>query len=271
MTTAESAITVRRVKFELPDDPDVLDDVFPGDDIVDETYLVAFSLTLPYVEPYLIRTYRAVADQITDPRLAADTAAFCGQEAQHFQNHRRLNEQIKQRLEPGVVAELEAIEADLERDFRRFSNDRSDRFNLVYSEGFEAATCAWSMAMFERAAAGSGPSRFGPWQQLWAWHAAEEIEHRAVAFAVYEHLVGSYWYRVIGSIRCQWHYQRYIDRFQKVLLASQGEKPRRKAPAWWRVARRRYLRTYLPGYDPATLRPEPLVDVVLAQYTPPAA
>ena len=42
---------------------------------------MAFSLTMPYLEPYLIRTYRSVADDITDPALAADVREFIGQEA----------------------------------------------------------------------------------------------------------------------------------------------------------------------------------------------
>jgi hypothetical protein len=106
-------ITVRKVKFEFPDQ---LDDVLPGDDLVAETYLAAFSMTMPYLEPYLIRTYRSVADDITDPGLAADVKEFIGQEAQHFQNHRRVNDMIKRQLEPEVAAKLQAAEDRLDAD-----------------------------------------------------------------------------------------------------------------------------------------------------------
>ena len=92
-------ITIRKVKFEFPDE---LDDVLPGDDRVAEAYLVAFSLTMPYLEPYLIRTYRSILDDITDPALAEDVRNFIGQEAQHFQNHRRVNEMIKGQLGTSV-------------------------------------------------------------------------------------------------------------------------------------------------------------------------
>ena len=97
-------ITVRKVKFEFPDE---LDDVLPGNDPVRETYMVAFSLTMPCLEPYLIRTFRSVADDITDPGLAADVKEFIGQEAQHFQNHRRINEIIKGQLGASVAADLQ--------------------------------------------------------------------------------------------------------------------------------------------------------------------
>lgn len=260
-----SDITVRKVKFEFPDE---LDDVLPGEDLVRETYLVAFSLTMPYLEPYLIRTYRAVADDITDPELSADVREFIGQEAQHFQNHRRINEIIKGQLGPTVAAELQAVEDRLDADYRRFNASKSRRFNLVYAEGFEAMTCAMAMTMFDDAAAGNGMSgSFGPWQQLWAWHAAEEIEHRTVAFNVYEHLEGNWAYRVAGSLRAQAHFHRSIDAMQRILLDSQGEPRKHHVPPWLRNGRSRYLNTFLPGYDPAKLEVTPLVGMILAPYT----
>jgi predicted metal-dependent hydrolase len=260
-----SAITVRKVTFEFPDE---LDDVLPGDDLERESYLVAFSLTMPYLEPYLIRTYRSVADDITDPSLAADVRDFIGQEAQHFQNHRRINKIIKGQLGADVAARLQAVEDRLDADYRRFNVERSRRFNLVYAEGFEAMTCAMAITMFEEAAAGEGPSagRFGAWQQLWAWHAAEEIEHRTVAFDVYHHLEGSYPYRVAGSLRAQAHFHRAVDRMQRIILESQGETARPRIPPWLRRGRNRYLATFRRSYDPAALDPGPLPELVLAQY-----
>jgi predicted metal-dependent hydrolase len=262
-----SEIVVRKVRFEFPDE---LDDVFPGTDAIDETYLVAFSLTMPYLEPYLIRTYRAVGDRITDPSLAADVERFIAQEAQHFQNHRRVNQMIKSQLGPDVAERLDVIEDRLDGDYRRFNEQRSDRFNLVYAEGFEAMTCAMAMTFFERAANGKGlgsDGHFGKWQELWAWHAAEEIEHRTVAFGVYEHLEGNWPLRVVGALRAQLHFQRYVDRFQRVLLPTQGLTARPRLPGWLRDGTRRYLRTFLPGYDPAHLEPGPIVDAVLRPYS----
>lgn len=265
------SITVRRVSFQFPDS---LDDVLPGRDIVQESYLVAFSLTMPALEPYLIRTMRAIASKVTDDALAADLKAFIGQEAQHFQNHRRVNEMVLAQLSDPAATRIRGILDELDAEYHTFSEERSDRFNLVYAEGFEAMTCAMAMSMFERAAnAPAGePGLTGEWASLWAWHAAEEIEHRTVAFAAYEHLVGSYWHRTTGSLRAQTHFQRYISRLQREVLADRGAPPKRHAPPWLRNrdGRRRYLRTFAPRYDPATIQPHDLVDVVLSLYEPPA-
>lgn len=259
-------ITVRRVSFEFPDS---LDDVLPGDDLFGESYLVAFSFTMPALEPYLIRTCRAVAPSLGDSDLAEDVKGFIGQEAQHFQNHRRVNELVLGQLGEPAAAKIRIILDELDADYRRFSKERSDRFNLVYAEGFEAMTCAMAMSMFEEIAGGDTAAQavpFGAWQQLWAWHAAEEIEHRTVAFGLYERLVGSYPYRVAGSLRAQWHFQRCINRLQREVLASRGVVSRRRVPPWLRRrdARRRYFRTFRRRYDPALIEPSPIVDVVLS-------
>jgi hypothetical protein len=256
-------ITVRKVKFEFPEE---LDNVLPGVDPVRETYLVAFSLTMPYLEPYLIRTFRSVADDITDPGLAADVKEFIGQEAQHFQNHRRINEIIKAQLGPTVAAELQAIEDRLDADYRRFNTSKSRRFNLAYVEGFEAMTGAMALTSIALAEAGQSTISSGPWGELWAWHLAEEMEHRTVAFDLYEHLEGSYPYRVIGSLRAQAHFQRAIDRLQRVLLASQGQPARPHLPSWFRAGRSRYLDTFKRSYDPGLIDPGPIPALILSQY-----
>jgi hypothetical protein len=38
-------------------------------------------------------------------------------------------------------------------------------------------------------------------------------------------------------------------------------------PPWLRNGRSRYLKTFLPGYDPADLEVSPLVGMILAPYT----
>lgn len=262
-----SDITVRRVRFEFPES---LDDVLPGNDLVEESYLVAFSLTMPALEPYLIRTCRAVAPRVTDAALAGDLDAFIGQEAQHFQNHRRVNEMVLRQLGEPAASKLRGILDELDAEYHRFTKERSDRFNLVYAEGFEAMTCAMAMTMYEEALRGtSAQTSFGAWRALWAWHAAEEIEHRTVAFGVYEYLVGSYTHRVQGSLRAQWHFQRYIDRLQREVLVSRGAPAKHHVPSWLRRAdgRRRYVRTFRRGYHPADLEPNPLIGNVLSMYS----
>ena len=68
---------VRIMDFEI--DPvvvrDALPEVFPA---------YGISMTLPYLEPYLVRTMKEALDQCTDPVVAQEVRQFIGQEAQHY-------------------------------------------------------------------------------------------------------------------------------------------------------------------------------------------
>jgi uncharacterized protein len=256
----EAAIVVRRPRWTFPDD---LDDIFADPDLEEACFRVAFSLTLPHLEPYLIRTYRRLLPSLDDERLAAEVEAFCGQEAQHHRNHALVNRIIRSKLGEHTGARLLAIEQELGADYRRFGEERSDRFNAAYAEGFEAMTCAMGLTML---AQGAPTDRFGPWQQLWAWHLAEEIEHRTVAFDVYHHLGGSYPHRVVASVAAQRHFFGYLDRLHRVLLEHHGVRrgPLPYVPRALRIGWRRYLRTFSPRYDPARIETPPAVEALLA-------
>jgi uncharacterized protein len=257
-------ITVRKARWSFPE---TLDDVFAGD-LSDDCSRLALSLTLPHLEPYLIRTMRAALPRLGDGPLADDVRAFCGQEAQHHRNHAQVNEVVKRLLGSPTADRIGAIEADLEADYRRYTAEKPLAFNLAYAEGFEAMTCAMGLANL---AEGRRPPRFGPWQQLWAWHLAEEIEHRTVAFDAFHHVVGSYPYRVRAGLGAQLHFLRHLDRLHRVLMAHHGRATRLPhVPRLLRVGWRQYLRTFTPDYDPGRIETPPAVPLILAAFAPTA-
>ncbi len=49
-------------------------------------------MTMPYLEPYLIRSILRAREYLDDPGLLEDMAGFNRQEANHFKCHRRYNE-----------------------------------------------------------------------------------------------------------------------------------------------------------------------------------
>lgn len=265
---ATSDLVVRRPRWDFAED---LDSVFADPDLAEACFRVAFSLTLPHLEPYLIRTYRGVVDELPDPQLAADVRAFCGQEAQHHRNHARANKAIRDHLGGSTAEQLVAIEDELEADYQRFTAERSLRFNTAYAEGFEAMTCAMALTMLEVRAKqmSDGASVPGAWDQLWAWHLGEEIEHRTVAFDVYHRLGGGYARRVATSVHAQVHYARYLDRLHRVLCHHHGLRrgPLPYVPKLLRAGRRRYLRTFRPSYDPAAIDVPPAVEELLARFS----
>lgn len=247
---------IRIMDFDI--DPqlvrDALPEVFPA---------YGVSLTLPYLEPYLVRTMREALKHCTDPLVAQEVRQFIGQEAQHYRQHAILNDIIR-----SVSPELEGlrkIEEQMEADYQRFTKTKSLKFNLAYAEGFEAATFAGGQKIFEfkifdrlESLQGSGLLR------LFKWHALEEIEHRTVTFNIYQHLYGGYWYRLIAGAFGQYHFFKYVFLFSWFMAKNapqaleQGRTliPTTRVVGSWRerLSLLGYiLRVYSPFYDPAKL------------------
>jgi len=260
-------ITVRKIRFPVGDGVDLgertdaeLGSILPT---------VGLSLTMPYLEPYLIRTMKAALPVITDAALAEDVRRFSQQEGHHYKNHALLNDAVRARFDGAVAARLCAIEDALEADYQRFTRTKSLRWNAAYAEGFEAMTCAGALAT--AAHGGFDYAARLPGGEMWAWHMAEEIEHRTVAFDVFAHLDGGYAYRIVVGTWAQWHYLRYVLRFARCLAAGLGRRPRATLTPMQRDACRRYLRTFSPWYDPARIEVPDGVAALLARYTAMAA
>jgi len=250
----ETPITVRRLPFEFPADIDPM--VIEG--CPEESYLfVGTSVLLPYLEPYLIRTMRAARTQVSDPELLAALDAFTGQEGQHYRQHVRFNEAMH--LEG--VARIKELEAEIEASYQRYTRTKSLRFNLAYAEGFEAFTTALSRFSFESKLL----DRVHPAaRDLFLWHLVEELEHRTVAFDVYEHVYGGYFYRLFVGFFAQWQLNRFVLDVTDAMRGVDREAFRKKyggrGTAWTRTRAFRWqkltmffpkvLATYLPWYTP---------------------
>ena len=156
---------------------------------------------------------------------------------------------------------LTELAAAIEADYQRFTSSKSLRFNLAYAEGFEAFTMALSRFAFETKLV----DRVHPAaRDLFLWHLVEEIEHRTVAFDVYEHVCGGYFYRLAVGLFAQWHLNRFVLRVTDAMCnvdpaafrAKYGG--RAQARARTRTLRRqnltrlipKALATHLPWYSP---------------------
>lgn len=185
-------ILVRRVQFTYPDD---LDPHWNRARPEWSQVVNAASLLMPYLEPYLIDAIRAASRQITDPDLLEEARNYMGQEAHHFKQHRRFNDLL---LAKGYGA-LREHERRLAADYARLERERPLAFHLAYAAGFETmALVIGHMLVAERAYffAGADPNV----SSLVLWHFVEELEHKRAAYDVYQHVVGSYFYRVYGLV-----------------------------------------------------------------------
>jgi predicted metal-dependent hydrolase len=223
---------------------------------------VGLSFLLPYLEPYLIRTMKAARPRVTEPALLADLDAFNRQEGQHYRQHRAFNAAVRRAGFP----ELERFEREIEADYARFTRRRSLAWNLAFAEGFEAMTTASARFSLEMGLEGMHPAA----RDLFAWHLIEELEHRTVAFEVYEHVCGSYGLRLRVGAYAQWHTLRFAARVALHLGRRKRDDFERCGgwPAWARRQGRlsadllrgmvpKWLRTFAPGYTPREIELPP--------------
>ena len=189
-------IVIRAFKFEFPDD---LDPQWVPDNPVRSHMFNGLSLTMPYLEPYLIKSTQKAMAFIDEPELLEDMRGFNGQEARHYQCHRRLNELLKSNGYP----ELAGVEDRMAKSFERLSN-MSLRTQLAYNAGFETMTNGfthWLINKRTKLFRNSSPEI----ASFWLMHMVEETEHKTVAFDVYMAYSGKYLPRAIGVFHGSFH------------------------------------------------------------------
>jgi len=181
-------IPTRRVRFTWPED---LNPMWTPQVPEFAVAANAVSLIMPFAEPYVVSSVRAAVDdlQATDPDLAAEAHAYAVQEAQHHGQHRRYNE-----LLVAHYPRLARVERGLAWLYGRLRR-RSNRFGLAYAAGFEtiAFVAARWVDQHQSLLRDAEPTA----ATLFLWHLAEEVEHKEVAFDVYQASGG-------GRLRYAW-------------------------------------------------------------------
>lgn len=160
-----------------------------GEWLADDPFLTAFfnamSITFPVGEKYFIDSVRRVADKVTDPALKDHIKGFCGQEGFHRREHQLYNEALC----AARGYDLKKMERPLTRRLGWAQNNLSSIKNLAVTVAIEHFTAVLAELMLKP---GSILDRAEPsMRELWRWHAAEEMEHKAVAFDVYRAVGGT--------------------------------------------------------------------------------
>ncbi|WP_420426635.1 metal-dependent hydrolase [Algiphilus sp.] len=259
----------RRIDFDFPDD---IDPNWKADDPEFCAMVNGASLTMPYLEPFLIKTVRETARHIDDPRVQEEAKAFNTQEQFHYRAHRRFNELIKAKGYP----ELAGLEARMEAAYARLST-RSLRTRMAYTAGFEAMTMGVTRWLINNRVQlfGGSDTRVA---SFILWHFVEEAEHKCVAFDVYQAAyggsLGGYFARARGVFHGALDVMFNSMRGYKIILRKAGlwgqlrsrlRLARRLGSFAWTVAPY-LLRAALPGHTPRREREPQWVHDWIAQY-----
>lgn len=180
-TPAGLVPTVRRPTFDLAADvPRYWWDNNP----VKTLLLAALSSGFPPGEKFFIDSVRYYQDRIRDPELQKAIRGFIGQEAHHSREHKQLNGFLEER---GVgLGRLEREVEDFMNWMRRNFSPERQLAHTVAVEHFTALMAEEFLLKYD--ALDEMDPRMAP---IWAWHAIEESEHKAVAFDVYRAIGGS--------------------------------------------------------------------------------
>jgi uncharacterized protein len=138
--------------------------------------LNTWTIMFPAGERYFVRWCKKALEKVEDPKVRKDILGFIGQETQHANQHEKLWDIIRQQgynIDP-LVKFLDKF------CFGFLENAVPDRWNYACVAALEHFTAMFGEIFFET------PELIDQMhpdmRALFEWHAAEEIEHKAVAF-----------------------------------------------------------------------------------------
>lgn len=261
-------IPVRRLTFEIPE-PDAFDPVYMANHAAVSYSFTGLGLYVAILEPFIVKSLRRVLDQVTDDALREEVDRFCRQEAQHYQQHERFNALVLGHGYPGLQARVDRLAAD----FAGFLTNRTDRFRVGFVEGFESYTTQGALGILASRVC-DHPRTDPAFGHLFRWHMLEEIEHRNVAYDVYQHLYGDYLFRAWMCLFAQRHMLRFMR--DCTVLMSAADVPRHGARCRVSALERvvmavqplpKRLRSMLPGYTPHRYRIPDSVAALSSRYS----
>ena len=188
-------------------------------------FINAMSLFFPHGERYFIHTVRYYRNEITDPELQKAITAFIGQEAMHGREHEDHNRLLAEAGLP--AAEIEAHVSSLFNLLKKWLPASAQLSTTIAQEHFTAIVGELVLTD-ERMIAGADRRL----RALWRWHALEETEHKAVAFDVYETVMGrgakAYALRTSGLVLTTAVFLGLVLYYQQRLLKADTRMKRRQ-------------------------------------------
>lgn len=182
-------VKFRRMKFDFEDRG--FDKFWAGGSPFKSLFWSALSASFPPGEKYFIDSARAFKKDVADdPQLTEEISEFCKQEGHHTYQHIKFNDANR-----GHGLDMDTCQARYARPLDR-SRERLDPMEmLAVSMALEHFTAGFAKQYLNnpKMSEGADPGV----RALWAWHAAEEAEHKATCFDLYQRMGGGYFRRVI--------------------------------------------------------------------------
>lgn len=174
------AIQPRKVTFDVSSVPRHWN---AGDPVLTR-FFDALSVHFPEGERFFIQSVRHFQDQVSDPKLRDDIRHFIRQEGQHGIVHDRFNDVMA-----GQGINIERTTANLRRFIRLTQKHLPKKYQLAMTAAFEHFTATLGEAMLKEQTdmfREADPVM----RAMFLWHGVEEVEHKAVAYDLYQNVAG---------------------------------------------------------------------------------
>jgi predicted metal-dependent hydrolase len=211
----------------------------------------AFSIMIPPGERFFIDSVKAYEGRVRDDEGRDLVRAFVQQETLHGEAHDRYNASCER-----FGIDIEAQEAYAARVFRRAQRWLPRRIQLgitVFSEHLTAVG-AHTLLDSPDAEGEMDPQMLA----FWRWHAAEELEHKSVAFDLFRRIGGGYFTRMLSVLAAALFLAVPMVRIARSMMREDEHRitrdERRQAAAFQRrVLRIQFpllLAYFRPGFHP---------------------
>lgn len=153
----------------------------------------SFTLLFPAGEKFFIRSIQKVMSEVNDSQLKDEAKIFIRQEAQHYLEHEKFFQILKAQgyqIE-GILNVVENVVTTVSENYL------SPKSAMAITAGCEHITALLSEIALTDNFFKDAPEEL---KGLFEWHSMEELEHRAVAYDVFNHTDGRYISRVAGLL-----------------------------------------------------------------------
>lgn len=141
-------------------------------------FLNALSITLPDCEKFFIDTIIPYSKKVTDPQTLAEVKEFVKQESHHRHAHKKYNNWLKDQGLP-----VDQLQHSQNRMWLIANKHISQSNRLALTICVEHITVVYASVFLEnRKILQDMHPHF---EEIWRWHALEEIEHKAVAMNIW--------------------------------------------------------------------------------------
>lgn len=182
-------ISPRRITFQFGSQ---IPRLWFGNSSIMTQLLNGTNLFLPAFEAYMVHTVQGQLRHLHDRALRSQAKGLIGQESNHSQAHQQYNDILRHQN-----YRFETYLAVVNWFFGRLMPRLGLPLQLAAIAGFEHLTASLSeITLHHRTMVQAHPAM----KALWEWHAAEELEHKSIAFDVFQAIEGSYWWRVLGGV-----------------------------------------------------------------------